>query len=99
VQDRGNLTSCVDQRDLERGCCEGCSLYDDSAREHQLSGENNRGAQIGSVVGNVSLSFVDRGGASVMANSVVDLNTNGTSSYGGKPRTEAQSVLHGALLS
>lgn len=62
-------------------------------------GENNRGAQIGSVVGNVSLSFVDRGGASVMANSVVDLNTNGTSSYGGKPRTEAQSVLHGALLS
>jgi hypothetical protein len=28
-------------------------------------GDNNRGAQFGSVVGNVSLSFVDRGGASV----------------------------------
>ena len=38
-------------------------------------GENNRGAQIGSVVGNVSLSFVDRGGALVMANGVVDPNT------------------------
>ena len=62
-------------------------------------GDNNRGAQFGSVVGNVSLSFVDRGGASVVANGVVDTNTNGTSSYDGKLRTEAQSVLHGALLS
>jgi hypothetical protein len=62
-------------------------------------GENNRGAQIGSVVGNVSLSFVDHGGALVMANGVVDPNTNEMSSYGGKPRIEAQSVLHGAFLS
>ena len=62
-------------------------------------GDNNRGAQFGSVVGNVSLNFVDRGGASVVANGVVDTNTNGTSSYGRKLRTEAQSVLHGALLS
>jgi hypothetical protein len=34
-------------------------------------GDNNRGAQFGSVVGNVSLNFVDRGGASVMASGVV----------------------------
>jgi hypothetical protein len=62
-------------------------------------GDNNRGAQFGSVVGNVSLNFVDRGGASVVANNVVDMNTNGTSSYSRKLGTEAQSVLHGALLS
>jgi hypothetical protein len=62
-------------------------------------GDNNRGAQFGSVVGNVSLNFVDRGGTSVVANGVVDTNTNGTSSYGRKLRTEAQSVLHGAFLS
>jgi hypothetical protein len=52
-------------------------------------GDNNRGAQFGSVVGNVSLSFVDRGGASAVANSVVGMNTNGTSSCGRKLRTEA----------
>jgi hypothetical protein len=62
-------------------------------------GDNNRGAQFGSVVGNVSLNFVDRGGASVVASSVVDTNTNGTSSYSRKLRTEAQSVLHGPFLS
>ena len=62
-------------------------------------GDSNRGAQFGSVVGNVSLNFVDRSGTSVVANGVVDTNTNGMSSCGGKLRTEAQSVLHGTLLS